>query len=130
MGHHGRPRHPQREVLLVLHGALSRHHLQHDPETEAALLHRQPHHPLCGHLRSVRRRLLSPLGERREGQPVHLHPAVPDVLFPRVGGDCSVDLPSHAPFGEVSPLHHDPGHPECGLRSGRPQRPLPVTVVP
>ena len=56
------------QVLHMLRGALPRHHFQRDDAAQDALLHRQPHHPLHGHLLPHRARVLPALRQWREGE--------------------------------------------------------------
>lgn len=127
MGHHEGAGSPQREVLQLLRGALPGHHLQHHAAQEDALLHRQPDHPLCGHLVPLGVGVLPSFRLRREGLPLHLDPALSHCLLPTARRDHPADLPDGAAPRQVLALHHGPGHALGGRHDRRAQRQLPVT---
>ena len=58
----------EREILHLLRRALFRHHVQHHDAPQNAVLHRQPHHPLHGHLLPDYSDILPALRFRREGK--------------------------------------------------------------
>lgn len=89
MGHHEGSGGTQRKILLLLRGALPRHHLQHHLEEEDPLLHCEPHHPLRGDIVSIHTRVLPTIRLRGEGLALHLDPPVSHCVLFAAGRDHS-----------------------------------------
>lgn len=67
MGHNASAGCAEREVLQLLRGAVSRHHLQHNAETKDSFLYREPNNTLCGHFVSLSVGVLFAIRFWREG---------------------------------------------------------------
>lgn len=126
VGHNARAGRAQREVLLVLRGALPRHHLQPHHQEEDALLHRQPHHSLRRDLLPFCTRLLPPFRLGGEDLALYLHPALAHCLFPLAGGDHSAHFPDCTSPRKVPLIHHDARHVVCSGDDRRPECELQV----
>ncbi|XP_068631518.1 uncharacterized protein [Battus philenor] len=118
----------EREVLHVLRRAVPGHHIQHHHAPQDTLLHREPNHPVHGHLLPDRARILPAVRQRREGVAVHLHPAVAHRVLSAAGGDHPAHVASRAATRQVRPLHHDSGHIQHLRDGGGAERALPVAA--
>ncbi|GBM34796.1 hypothetical protein AVEN_7845-1 [Araneus ventricosus] len=130
VGHPRRARHPEREVLHVLRGAVHRHHLQHQYAAQDAFLHGQPHYSMHGHILPNGPGFLPALGLGRESVVVHLDSSLADCLLPAAGRDHPAHLAGGAAARQVPALHHDTSHALHLRHGGRAQRPLQVSHLP
>lgn len=117
MGHHERARGEKRKVLRLLRGTVPGHIFLHHAPAKDAVLHGQPDHTVRGHIISVRVGLLSAFRVRREGIAVHIDTAVAHRVLPSVDRDHPAYLTHRTAVGQISAVHHGPGHP-VGVRHG------------
>lgn len=114
MGHSRRAGRETRKVLLVLRWTIYRHILQHNPEAEDFVLHRQLDCALRGHILSVGTGLLPARWLQGENFTVHHDPPVPNYVLLAHLRNHSVDVAVIAAARQVPIVHHVAGCPMCG----------------
>ena len=119
-----------REVLPVLHRAVSGHQVQHHDPPKDALLHGQPNPAVRRYLFRDVARLLHPGQLGREDHDGHHHPKLPQHLPVASRRDQPADVPRDAAHRQIPALHDGARHVLDHRHGVRAEHPLPVAVDP